>query len=154
MIREHFGHINQRFNPTNIQLDEHGSTKIAIKAVSGVEFLKKSTLGCGYHLDRSVDKHKKHFNSSDVDLFCVLVNSLKNSVTEDGHNQEKKRLINLVSKQPEFGQRPLTDILDFCDDVKYRWVIAFKSNTQNVSRSRLAEVAQASIKASGEKNVF
>ena len=31
--------------------------------------------------------------------------------------------------------------------------MAFKSNTHNVSRSNLAEEAQASIKAGGEKNV-
>ena len=82
MIREHSGQINQRFNSTNIQFGEHGSTKIAIKAVFGEEFLKTCTLGCDYHLDRSV--YKKHFNSCDVDLFCVLLNSLKNNVTEDG----------------------------------------------------------------------
>ena len=90
MIREHSGQINQRFNPANIQLDERGSTKIAIKAVFGDEFLKARTLGCHFRLDCSVDKHKKYFNSSGVDLFCVSVNSLKNSVTEDGYNREKR----------------------------------------------------------------
>ena len=49
MIREHFGQINQRFNPTNIQLNVHGSTKIAIKAVFGEVFLKTRTLGCDYY---------------------------------------------------------------------------------------------------------
>ena len=96
MIREHSEQINQRFNLTNIQFDKHGSTKIAIKAVFGEEFLKTRTLGCGYHLECSADKHKKHFNSTDVDLFFVLVNSLKNSVTEDEYYREKKRLINLI----------------------------------------------------------
>ena len=119
MLRKHSRQINQHFNPTNIHFDEHSCTKIAIKAVFGEEFLKPRTLGCDCHVDRSVDKRKKCFNSSDSDLFCYLVNSLKNSVTEDGHNREKKRLINLISKQPEFCQRPLTDMLDFCDQVKY-----------------------------------
>ena len=69
MISEHSGQINQRFNPTNTQFDKHGSTKIAIKSAFGETFLKTRTLGCDYY--RSVDKHKKYFNSSDVDLFCV-----------------------------------------------------------------------------------
>ena len=116
MIREHSGQINQRYNPTKIQFDEHGSTKIAIKAVFGQGFLETHTLGFDYHVDRSVKTHKKYFNSKD----CVLVNALKNSVTEDGYNQEKKkRLSNLISKQPEFCQRPLTDMLNFWDNVKY-----------------------------------
>ena len=69
MTRQHFRQINQRFNPTNMQFDEHRSTKIAIKAVFGEEFLKTCTLGYDYHLDRSAEKHKKYFNNSDVDLF-------------------------------------------------------------------------------------
>ena len=124
-LRKIYRRINQRFNPTNIQLKENGCTKIA-----GEEFLKPRTLGCDYHLDRSVDKHKKYFNSSYFDLFCFLVNSLKNSVTEDGYNREKKRLINLISKQHEYS-----------------------SITHNISRSSLAEAAEVSIKAGGEKNV-
>ena len=59
MLRKHSRQINQRFKPTNIQFDEHGCTKIAIKAVFGEEFLKPRTLGCDYHLDGSVDKYKK-----------------------------------------------------------------------------------------------
>ena len=86
MIREHSGQINQHFNPTNIQFHEHGSTKIAIKSAFVEKFLQIRTLGCDYHLDRSVDKHNKYFNSSDVDLFCVLVNPLKNSVMKDEYN--------------------------------------------------------------------
>ena len=38
MITEHSGQIKKRFNPTNIQLDEHGSTKIAIKFAFGKSF--------------------------------------------------------------------------------------------------------------------
>ena len=152
-LRKHSPQMNQRFNPNNIQSDEHGCTKIAIKVVLGEEFLKPHTLGCDYHLDRSVDKSKKYLNSSDFELFCFLVNSLKNNVMEDGYNREKKKLINLIFKQAEFCQRALTDMLDFCDDVKYRWVVAFKSNTYNFSQSTLAEAAEASIKAGEEKNV-
>ena len=37
--------------------------------------------------------------------------------------------------------------------MKYRWVIACKSNTHNIRRSGLAEAAQASIKSGGEKNI-
>ena len=66
MIREHSGQINQRFNPTNIQFDEHGSTAIAIKSAFGKKFLKTSTWGWDY----CVDKHKKYFNSSEVEFFC------------------------------------------------------------------------------------
>ena len=105
---EYSGQINQRFNPNNIQFDEHGSTKIAIKFAFGEKFLKTRTLGCNNHLDRSVDKHKKYFNTNNVDLFCVLVNARKNSVMEDELNQKKSRLTNLISKQPEFCQSPLT----------------------------------------------
>ena len=59
----------------------------------------------------------------------------------------------MISKQLEFCQRPLTDMLDFCDNVKHRWVIAFKSYTHTVSWSSLADAAEASIKAAREKNV-
>ena len=144
---------SDKFNPINIQFDEHQSTKIAIKSVFGEEFLLTRTLGCDYHLNRSVEKHKKYVNSSDATLFGILINAMKNSVTEDGYYQEKTRLSNLISKQPESCRKPLTDMINFWDNVKYRWVTAFKFNTHQVSRSSLAEAAQASMKAGGEKNV-
>ena len=64
---------------------------------------KIRTLGCGYHIGCSVDKHKKYFSSIHVDLFYVLVDTKKKSATEDEkNNREKTKLINLISKQPEF----------------------------------------------------
>ena len=82
--------------------------------------------------------------------FSVLVNALKNRVK---YNREKTRLTNLISKQNEFCQRPLTDMLDFWDNLKNRLVMEFKSNNHNVSRSRLTKVTLASTKAGREKNV-
>ena len=61
--------------------------KIVNEVFFGEKFLKICTLGCNYDLDRCVGKLKKHFDNSDVDLFCVLVNVLKNSVTENWYNQ-------------------------------------------------------------------
>ena len=153
IIKEHSGKINQLFNPTNIQYDKHGSTKISVKSAFGEKFLKTCTSGCDYYLDCSIDKHKKYFNSSDIDLLCVLVNPLKNSVMKDEYNREKTRLTNLIYKQPEFCQRRLTDMLEFWDILKYRWAIAFKSNTHYFSQLSLAEAALASTKAGREKNV-
>ena len=101
----------------------------------------------------SIDKHTKYFNSSDVDLFCILVKALKNSVTEDAYNREKTRLFNLISKEPEFCERLLINALDHWENMKYWWIMAIKSNIHNVSWSNLAEVAQAIIKVGGESNV-
>ena len=44
-------------------------------------------------------------------------------------------------------------MLRFWENVKYRWVAAFKSNMHQCARSSLAEAAQASMKAGGEKNL-
>ena len=76
MLRKHFRQINQCFKPTNIQFDEHGCTKLAIKAVFREEFLKPRKLGCDYHLDRVIDKHKNYLTVG--------------TLTEDGYNQEEK----------------------------------------------------------------
>ena len=65
----------------------------------------------------------------------------------------KKKLTNFIFKQPEFCLRLLPDALDFWDKLTYRCIMAFKSNTNNVSPSSPAEVALASIKAGQEKNV-
>ena len=90
---------------------------------------------------------------SSVDLFCVLVDVLKNSVMEDEYSWEQTRLTNLISKQPEFCQKSLTDMLKFLDNREYRWIRAFRSNTHNISRSSLAKMTLVSTKAGREKNV-
>lgn len=71
----------------------------------------------------------------------------------DVYNREKKWLINLISKQPEFCKRLLTNTLNHWGNVKYWWVMVFKFNIHIVSWATLVEVAQASIKAGGENNV-
>ena len=68
-----------------------------------------------------------------------------------GTIKKKKGLVNLISRQFEFCQRSLTDMLDLCDNLKYRWIMAFKSNTHTISQSSLAEAADASIKTGGKK---
>ena len=73
---------------------------------------------------------------------------------EDEYNLEQTRLTNLISKRPEFRQRPLTDMLKFSGNREYRWIMAFKSNTHNISRSSQAKVTLASTKADREKNIF
>ena len=72
---------------------------------------------------------------------------------EDEYNREKTRLTNLISKEPEFCERPLTDMFYFWDNLKYGWVMAFKSNIHNVSQSSLVKAALARTKAGREKNV-
>ena len=79
---------NQKsFNPINIQFDEHSITKPRLKAVFGEEFVETRTIGCEYHVQKSVDKHKKFFNDRDGESFNIIVTAMKNSVTEDGFDR-------------------------------------------------------------------
>ena len=141
------------FNPIVIQCDEHGSAKIGLREVYGDEFVNTRTSGCEYHLQKSVDKHKKYFNEEDGFNFNILVNALKNSVTEEAYTREKSKLENLILKQSQNCQKSLFDMLRFWDSARYRWASAFKKNLHNCTRSSLAEAAQASMKAGGEKNL-
>ena len=49
--------------------------------------------------------------------------------------------------------KSLTDTLNFWDKVKYGWVSAFEFNLHNITRSKLAEAAQTSMKGADEINV-
>lgn len=76
-------------NTINIQFDEHSSTKPGIQAVFGEEFVRNRTSGCEYHIQKSVDKHKKFLNVEDGNSFNFLVTGMKNSITEEGYLYEK-----------------------------------------------------------------
>ena len=141
------------FNPIVIQCDEHGSAKIALKDIYGEDFVECRTSGCEYHLQKSVDKHKKYFNKEDAIQFNMLVNALKNCVTEEGYNREKSKIDNLILKQAETCREPLSNMIKFWNNCKYRWASAYKNNLHNSTRSSLAEAAQSSMKAGGEKNL-
>ena len=67
------------FNPTTIQCDEHASAKIGLKNVYGDEFVENRTSGCEFHLQKSIDRHKKYFNTNDGTAFNMLVLAMKNS---------------------------------------------------------------------------
>ena len=73
------------------------------------------------------------WQGNNPDKLISMSNALKNSVTEDWYNGEKTRLTNFIFKQPEFCLSLLPDALDFWDKLTYRCVMAFKSNTNNVS---------------------
>ena len=44
--------------------------------------------------------------------------------------------------------KSVTDTLNVCEKVKYRWASAFKFNLDNTTRSSLADAAQASMMGS------
>ena len=67
-----------------------------------------------------------------------LTSNLKNCVTVE----EYQRIRN-----------PLISTFKFWDNLKYRWATAYKSNLHAIPNASLAEAAQASIKASNEKNI-
>ena len=141
------------FNPVNIQCDEHSSAKVGLKSVYGDEFVELRTTGCDFHLQKSIDKHKKYFTEQDGTKYNMVFNALKNSVTADGYIREKLKLESLIASQPENCQLPLTNMLVFWDKVRFRWATAFKNNLHNTPRSSLAEASQASMTAGGEKNI-
>ena len=48
-----------KFNLAHMKYDEHPGTQIAIKKVFGVKFYQERTSSCEYHINKSVEKHKK-----------------------------------------------------------------------------------------------
>ena len=67
-----------------------------------------------------------------------LTSNLKNCVTVE----EYQRIRN-----------PLISTFKFWDNLKYRWATVYKSNLHAIPNASLAEAAQASIKASNEKDI-
>ena len=78
---------------------------------------------------------------------------MKNAVSEDAYIRVKRQLDELIKWQNAAVSKSLTDTLNFWDKVKYRCASAFKFNLHNITRSSLAEAAQASMKAADEINV-
>ena len=48
---------------------------------------------------------------------------------------------------------PLISTFNFCENLKYGWATAYKSNLHAIPNASLAQAAQASMKASNEKSI-
>ena len=59
----------------------------------------------------------------------------------------------MINIQLEGDRKPLISTFKFWDNLKYRWATAYKSNLHAIPNASLAEAAQASMKASNEKNI-
>ena len=59
----------------------------------------------------------------------------------------------MINRQLEGDRKPLISTFKFWDNLKYRWDSAYQSNLHVIPTSSLAEAAQASMKASNEKNI-
>ena len=68
---------------------------------------------------------------------------MKNAVSEDAYIRIKRQLEELIKQQNAAVSKSLTDTLNFWDKIKYRWASAFKFNLYSITRSSLAEAAQA-----------
>ena len=45
---------------TNVKDDEHGGSKLRMKAVLGEMFVTERKLSCEFHMEQSVKNHKKY----------------------------------------------------------------------------------------------
>ena len=59
----------------------------------------------------------------------------------------------MINRQLERDRKPLITTFKFWDNLKYRSATAYNSNRHAISNASLAEAAQASMKASNEKNI-
>ena len=141
------------FNPTILQCDEHISNYKGIEAVFGKTFFEKRTASCEYHFDKSVNKHQRLVSDEDKIDYKILISGMKNAVS-DAYIRVKRQLEKLIKRQNAAVSKSLTDTLNFWDRVKYRWASAFKFNLHNITRSSLAEAAQASMKAADQINIL
>ena len=79
--------------------------------------------------------------------------NLKNCVTVEEYQRTKEQYESLINRQLEGDRKPLISTFKFCYNLKYRWATAYKSNLHAIPNASLAEAAQASMKASNEKNI-
>ena len=82
-----------------------------------------------------------------------MCTNLKTSNCVEMFETNRKLLESLMSKQIPGNQKPLKDALKFWLSCKHRWALCYRSSVHNVPLSRLAEAAQAAMKADGRKNL-
>ena len=78
---------------------------------------------------------------------------MKNSVTTESYEICKQRTIKLIGIQEISARKPLFDTLKFWDSIKSRRATSYRAGLHNISKSSLAEAAQASMNAAYEKNI-
>ena len=105
------------------------------------------------HFDKSVNKLHRLVSIEGKLDYKILTSGMKNAVSEDAYIRVKRQSGELIERQNAAASKFLTDTLNFWDRVKYRLASAFKFNLHNITRSSLAEAAQASMKAADEINV-
>ena len=141
------------FNPIEIKSDEHPGNWIAIEKVFGKDFLENRTSSCSYHFDKSVARHEVYIKKKDIQIYMKLTSNLKNCVTVEEYQRTKEQYESLINRQLEGDRKPLISTFKFWDNLKYRWATVYKSNLHAIPNASLAEAAQASMKASNEKNI-
>ena len=145
--------LTYSFNSREMKSDEHPGNRIAIEKVFGKGFLENRTSSCSYHFDKSVARHKVYIKKEDIQIYMKLTSNLKNCVTVEEYQRTKEQYESLINRQLEGDRRPLISTFKFWDNLKYRWATAYKSNLHAIPNASLAEAAQASMKASNEKNI-
>ena len=83
-----------------------------------------------------------------------LTSNLKNCVTVEEYQRTKEQYESLINRQFEGDRKPLISTFKFWDSLKYRWATAYKSSLHAIPNASLAKAAQASMKASNEKNIL
>ena len=78
---------------------------------------------------------------------------MKNSVKTESCEICKQRIIKLISVQEISARKPFFDRLKFWDSIKSRWTTSHQAGIHNISKSSLAEAAQALMKTVNEKNI-
>ena len=141
------------FNPIEIETDEHPGNRIAIEKVFGKDFVENRTSSCSYYFGKSVTRNKVYMKKEDIQIYMKLTSNLKNCVTVEEYQRTKEQYESLINRQLEGDRKPLISTFKFCYNLKYRWATAYKSNLHAIPNASLAEAAQASMKASNEKNI-
>ena len=136
-----------------MKYDEHPGNQIAIKKVFGVKFYQERTSSGEYHFNKIVEKHKKFLRTEDIGRYKKLCADMKNYVTSESYEICKQRIIKLIGIQEISARKPLFNTLKFWDSIKSRWATSYRVGLHNISKSSLAEAAQASMNAAYEKNI-
>ena len=158
MIREYLedqgeDSSNAGFNPYHLKDDEHGGNKIGMKRVFGEEFVRDRTSSCQYHLDNSIQNHKKYVNKEDQDEYKDLWYEMLRAITRQAYKLAHRGLSLLIERQQAASKKPLSDALRFWHDCRFRWATSFRSSLQGIPLSSLAEPAQAAMKAGCQRNI-
>ena len=89
----------------------------------------------------------------DIQIYMKLTSNLKNCITVEEYQRTKEQYESLINRQLEGDRKPLISTFKFWYNLKCRWATAYKSNLHAIPNPSLAEAAQASMKASNEKNI-